>query len=113
MAKKTKRFKQGDIVVNATKPVSDSGLNMRNLDYRLPPTAGGGGRGGGGGGRSTATRITPTVINTPAPYMGSMAGSPPKAYGVTLKKRFKKGGSAASKRADGCATKGKTKGKMV
>lgn len=26
---------------------------------------------------------------------------------------FKKGGSAASKRADGCATKGKTKGKFV
>lgn len=28
-------------------------------------------------------------------------------------KGFKKGGSTASKRADGCATKGKTKGKMV
>jgi len=28
-------------------------------------------------------------------------------------KKFAKGGSTASKRADGCATKGKTKGKMV
>jgi len=28
-------------------------------------------------------------------------------------RRFAKGGSTASKRADGCATKGKTKGKIV
>jgi hypothetical protein len=27
--------------------------------------------------------------------------------------KFSKGGSTASKRADGCATKGKTKGRMV
>lgn len=34
-----------------------------------------------------------------------------KAKGGTVK--MAKGGSTASKRADGCATKGKTKGKMV
>ena len=28
-------------------------------------------------------------------------------------KKMAKGGSTASKRADGCATKGKTKGRMV
>ena len=32
---------------------------------------------------------------------------------VSFKKAFKKGGSTASKRADGCATKGKTKGRFV
>jgi len=36
--------------------------------------------------------------------------TPPK--GGIIEKKFAKGGSA-SKRADGCATKGKTKGKMV
>jgi hypothetical protein len=34
--------------------------------------------------------------------------------GIKLTKRFKKGGSVlASKRADGCAIRGKTKGKIV
>ena len=34
--------------------------------------------------------------------------------GVKLTKRFKKGGmTSASKRADGCAVKGKTKGKII
>ena len=41
-------------------------------------------------------------------------GFPAKLYPVDRKvKLFRKGGSTASKRGDGCATKGKTKGKMV
>ena len=32
---------------------------------------------------------------------------------VRFRKSFAKGGSTASKRADGCATKGKTKGRFV
>ena len=35
------------------------------------------------------------------------------SFGVGAKIGFKKGGSTASKRADGCAIKGKTKGRMV
>ena len=37
--------------------------------------------------------------------------TPPK--GGIIEKKFAKGGSTASKRADGCATKGKTKGRFV
>jgi hypothetical protein len=39
----------------------------------------------------------------------------PKKIVDTVKKAFKSGGSvsSASKRADGCATKGKTKGRIV
>ena len=39
----------------------------------------------------------------------------PKKIVDTVKKAFKSGGkvSSASKRADGCATKGKTKGRMI
>lgn len=41
---------------------------------------------------------------------------PPSTAGAIASKNFKSGGSvksSASKRADGCATKGKTKGRMV
>jgi len=41
-------------------------------------------------------------------------GFPAKLYPVDRKLKLRKGGSvSASKRADGCATKGKTKGKFV
>ena len=45
-----------------------------------------------------------------APGAGLYAKARAKLNEVT---GFKKGGSTASKRADGCATKGKTRGKMV
>jgi hypothetical protein len=45
-----------------------------------------------------------------APGAGLYAKSRAKLNEVT---GFKKGGSTASKRADGCATKGKTKGRFV
>ena len=126
MTRKAKRFKEGGS--------TPSKSPLQKLDYNLLS----GGNSGFGGGRDF--RMSPTVIKTPAPYMGSTAGAPPKAYGVTLKKRFKEGGKAsvaeavhnherakhkgqpltklakggaASKRADGCCSKGKTKGKMV
>jgi hypothetical protein len=44
------------------------------------------------------------------PLIKNPTKTPPK--GGIIEKKFAKGGSA-SKRADGCATKGKTKGKMV
>jgi hypothetical protein len=40
------------------------------------------------------------------------AGAPMMRKGGKVKK-MAKGGSTASKRADGCATKGKTRGKLV
>jgi hypothetical protein len=42
-------------------------------------------------------------------------GGPVKAKAKTKAKKYAKGGSvsSASKRADGCASKGKTKGKFV
>ena len=105
--------------------------------------SGGGGGGGGGGGSRAATpapKVNFGKVNTVAgPVYGAKysgenfdvgaglgrgligkAGAP--IAGVTGNFRFKKGGKAkkmakggstASKRADGCATKGKTKGKFV
>jgi hypothetical protein len=55
-------------------------------------------------------------------YADLMAGKPagrdafvkPQKVGVEYRRTFKKGGAvSASKRADGCAVKGKTKGRMV
>lgn len=45
-------------------------------------------------------------------FPGGMTG---RGTGIIFRKSFNKGGSvgSASKRADGCAKKGKTKGKMV
>jgi hypothetical protein len=73
--------------------------------------------------RSTGPRLTPTAISQPRSTLGRLTGTAaPKGYGVKLATSFKKGGSAkkmakggstASKRADGCATKGKTKGRFV
>lgn len=61
-------------------------------------------------------RITPTTVSTrpPRPQTGGSAAPAPGSRGVGLgmKLNFAKGGSA-SKRADGCCKKGKTKGKMV
>ena len=44
---------------------------------------------------------------------GSIDGEPTGGKKPSKAKKYAKGGSTASKRADGCATKGKTKGRMV
>lgn len=100
----------------------------------------GGGGGGGRGGMSSQRMgvltpppeparnrlpITPAVIRQQASTLANLMGDKgAKAYGAKGSFRFKeggkakpkkmaKGGSTASKRADGCATKGKTKGRFV
>jgi hypothetical protein len=45
--------------------------------------------------------------------IGAGAAIPFKKGGAVKTKKMAKGGSTASKRADGCATKGKTKGRFV
>jgi len=60
--------------------------------------------------------IAPSRLQPMAPEPPIAAPMPPQ--GAPMKKGGKvkcmsKGGSTASKRADGCATKGKTKGRMI
>jgi len=101
-------------------------------------TVGGGGGGGGSQRLGPITppaapargkpTISPAVLRQPAPPVGKLTGDRgATAYGGSFRmglaeggkakakpvKKMAKGGSTASKRADGCATKGKTKGKMV
>ncbi len=101
----------------------------------------GGGSGGGMGQRLAALTpppvparapmaITPAVVRQPQSTLGNIVGArSPKGYGASFRlgfaeggkvkakakpaKKMAKGGSTASKRADGCATKGKTKGRFV
>lgn len=108
MTKKVERFKQG-------RSVSGGSVPLQNLDYNLMSS--GSGNGGSGG-----FRVSPTMISQPSSTLSNLAGNgPPKGYGLSVTRKFKKGGTAkkmatggsASKRADGCATKGKTKGRFV
>lgn len=75
--------------------------------------------------------VTPAVVRQPQSTLGDIAGArAPTGYGARMRMGFAEGGkakakpkpkkmakggavSSASKRADGCATKGKTRGKMV
>jgi hypothetical protein len=147
MAKKAKRFADGDIVVSGSRPGSVSGLGIQgDPGYRLPTESKfntsritGGGGGGGGGGAPMSSSSGPGVsfggISTPVGKVfgprgipvgrGSLsAGASPMGggkVGGTFSTSFKKGGKvkkmakggSVSKRADGCCTKGKTKGKFV
>jgi hypothetical protein len=136
--KKVKRYDDGgkvkadEIVVQGRRPTANAEFSSFDLS-RLGGDIGGGMRGGMGDGmggssgvvvprslpaptRSTGPRITPTAISQPRSTLGRLTGTAaPKGYGVKLATSFKKGGSvsSASKRADGCATKGKTKGRFV
>ena len=59
--------------------------------------------------------IKPVSVSTKPTAGGSTTGAPEsgsKGVGLGVKLAFKKGGSASS-RADGCARKGKTKGRFV
>ncbi len=72
---------------------------------------------------SNRMAIAPAVVRQPSSSLGNLMGDKgAKGYGAKGSFRFKdggavkkktKGGSTASKRADGCATKGKTKGRFV
>ena len=79
---------------------------------------------------SARMAIAPAVVRQQATGLGSLMGDKgAKGYGARGSFRFKDGGkvkakpvkkmakggsvSSASKRADGCATKGKTKGRLV
>jgi hypothetical protein len=132
-----------DIVVQGRRPTANAEFSNFDLSRLGGDIGGGmrggmgDGMGGGMGGgmgvvaprslpaptRSTGPRLTPTAISQPRSTLGRLTGTAaPKGYGVNLKIPFKKGGavkkmakggSTASKRADGCATKGKTKGRFV
>jgi len=129
--KKVKRYAAGDEIVvtgqRRAQPDAASDFMLERM-MRQPVTGVGDGMGGGGGRRpltptplptpasSAGPRITPTAINQPRSTLGTLTGTAaPRGYGVKMSTRFKKGGSvsSASKRADGCATKGKTRGKLV
>ena len=85
--------------------------------YRLPSASYSGGAG------STGPRFEPAVLSQSRSTLGNLTGARnPSAVGVRFSTPFKKGGkvkkmakggSTASKRADGCAVKGKTKGRFV
>lgn len=62
------------------------------------------------GGAIDKPKLKPKPKPMPMPLIKSPTKTPPK--GGIIEKKFAKGGSA-SKRADGCATKGKTKGRFV
>ena len=71
--------------------------------------------GGGGGGLGGMIGVNPFSGGL-SDLSGLLKGKPMKKGGrVKAKKSYKSGGkvSSASKRADGCAIKGKTKGRMV
>lgn len=106
----------------------DSKTPIKPSNFRLPPlrtmTQGvqGGPDSAGPGvtfGGISPQRM-PNPYNAPGPFAPSGVGARfkiPFAEGGKVKKpktkKMAKGGSTASKRADGCATKGKTKGRFV
>lgn len=93
MAKKTKKLNRGGSASSGSVP-------LQNMDYRLLPSSG---IGGGG------LQIRPTIMRQPSSDLSRITGtSPPKGVGVQGTVRFKKGG-----KIDGCAIRGKTKGKIV
>ena len=92
MAKKTKRFKKG----------GSGSVPLQNLNYNL---LSGSGRGGG----SRGLQLRPVVMRQPSSDLSKLTGtSPPKGVGIQGRLRFKKGG-----KIDGCAIRGRTRGKMV
>ena len=96
MAKKTKRFKRGG-------GASSGSVPLQSLNYNL---LSGSGRGGGGDG---GLQLRPTIMRQPSSDLGRISGTAaPKGVGVQGTMRFKKGG-----KIDGCAIRGKTRGKMA
>jgi len=142
MAKKTKRYEDGgEIVVTGSRPGANPNpmgaipvsyaLPPRNVSQRLSPISApsGGSSGVNLGGVSTAAGKMYGLRGIPVgPGSLSVGATPRRGGGVggtfsvpfkkggeakAKPKKMAKGGSTASKRADGCATKGKTKGRFV
>ena len=98
-----------------------------NLDPTEPPVITGAGGGGGRSGMLSSYDMPSGREGVGVGRTGGYSGptyrgdgykvsagvGPRGSVGIGGKVRFKKGGSTASKRADGCAVKGKTKGRMV
>ena len=58
--------------------------------------------------------MIPGTVNEADTSSGRLSVMPEYKKGGMIKtKKYSKGGSTASKRADGCATKGKTKGRII
>ena len=130
-----------ELVVEGMRPENFDLEGLSRARVMGPSMPRGGGGGGGGGMPAPAMSSAPARAPMPvgrtgprgASYLGPMyrgedgsrmsAGVGPRgSFGVGLDMPFKKGGkvkkmakggSTASKRADGCATKGKTKGRFV
>ena len=100
---------------------SDSGMmrsdetkaRLRNLSERIRQAeSAGAGRGKQGG--PTAEELKKYEDKQNAGIYTAEKGKPPQDKdGASVSKKAKGGMVSASKRADGCATKGKTRGKMV
>jgi hypothetical protein len=100
---------------------SDSGMmrsdetkaRLRNLSERIRQAeSAGAGRGKQGG--PTAEELKKHEDKQDAGIYTAEKGKPPQDKdGASVSKKAKGGMVSASKRADGCATKGKTRGKMV
>jgi len=95
MAKKVKKLNRGGSASSGSVP-------LQKMDYKLSPSSG---TGIGGGG----LQIRPTIMRQPSSDLSRLTGTaPPKGVGLQGTVRFKKGG-----KIDGCAIRGKTRGKMV
>lgn len=133
----------GEIVVTGTRPGGNTNpMGVIPVSYALPPEStktqrltsmgsapSGGGSGTSVGGFRTAAGKMYGIENIPVGTGTLSVGATPRrgggvgaTYSMPFKKggevkakpkKMAKGGSTASKRADGCATKGKTKGRFV
>lgn len=94
--------------------MGNASQRMPNLSYNAP--------------KADRSPVVPAVVRSASSELADLAGmKPPPGYGLKFRsdfakggkakakpvKKMAKGGSTASKRADGCATKGKTKGRFV
>ena len=101
----------GKVVIGGGMPPPDTGGGMPG-----PVGMGGGmGSGMGGFGQQGLRGLTPNQQSGPAPMgMGmGMGGGMKKGGAIKTKSGSVSKASSASSRADGCATKGKTKGRFV
>jgi len=118
-AKKTKKFNVGGML-STTDPVASAPQSLQPfMDGSMSNGSSAGGSATAGLGQLTAG--AETVGKAIQSASDALTGSGVQSQGLSSYKsggkvqRYAKGGavSQASKRADGCATKGRTKGRMV